>query len=104
MAGECFIHCTMPVGKLKTQNLEKCRGVFVGLLRQLVFASHDDALLQKVPDAGDDLQRREVARVTLVDVEDLLRVPDHPLQVARKDDLMDTIKHSNSSNLFFARN
>ena len=40
------------------------------------------------------LDWREVARVTFVDVEDLLRVPDHSFQVARQNDL------KNNNNLF----
>jgi hypothetical protein len=35
--------------------LEQRRGVLVGLLRQLVLAADDDALLEQVADAGDDL-------------------------------------------------
>ena len=68
--------------------LEEERGVAIGLDAELVLADDDDALLEQVADALDDPQRTEIGGRAQVDVEDLLDVGDHAVEVARKDDLV----------------
>ena len=68
--------------------LEECSCVVVGQLGEFVVTSDDDALLQEVSNSGDDFDWREIARMTFVDVENLLSVPDHSLKIARQDHLV----------------
>jgi len=63
------------------QALEQNGGVVIGLERQPVLPWHNDALLQKVPHTSYHLHWVQVHRVPLVDMKDLLSIPDHPLQV-----------------------
>ena len=72
--------------------LEKCGSIVVGQFWKFVFASDDDAFKKQISDADDDFEGRQITRVTFVDVEDLLSVPDHALQVTRQDNLKTFIK------------
>jgi len=74
--------------------LEEKGGVLIGLLTQLVLPGHDDALEQQVSDALDHNQRGQICGQPLVDVENLLRVPDHALQVARQHHFVVTARES----------
>ena len=69
------------------QTLEQDGGVLIGLLGQSVLARHHHALLEEVPHPRDHLHRVQVDGIPPGDVEDLLSVPDHPLQLAGQHNL-----------------
>lgn len=83
---EFFRHAFRAQGR-PDEALEQQSCVLVGLHGQPVLSGHYDALLKQFSDALNDFEGRKVGRHPLVYVEDLLHVPDHPLKVARQDDV-----------------
>src|SRR5688572_28865938 len=68
------------------QAAEQERRIIIRLNRETIVAGHNNELLYKILDALDDAKWTQIRHATHVDMENLLCIPDHTLQIARQHD------------------